>query len=85
MPGTRLEDYAHPCPSAVQYEIELFKNVSAKLGWEPSMLEWSCMEWDEMRGHLKANDGVCDIAVAGAEVTSTDASDGIVFTWPTYR
>jgi ABC-type amino acid transport substrate-binding protein len=67
------------------FEIELFRNVSAKLGWKPEMLEWNCMDWDTMVQHLKDNDGVCDIAVAGLEVSAQNVNDGILFTWPTYR
>jgi len=38
-----------------------------------------------MIDHLRRNDGVCDIAVAGVDVSSKNTNHGIIFTWPTFR
>jgi ABC-type amino acid transport substrate-binding protein len=69
-----------------QYEVELFRHVAIILGWEPDMLEWTCMNnWEELIEHLKANDGVCDIAPTGINIDPTRLKDGINYTRPTYR
>ncbi|PSC71582.1 glutamate receptor [Micractinium conductrix] len=67
------------------YEIELFRAVAAELGWQESQLRWRCLEWEEMLGHLRDADGVCDIAAAGIDITFASVVEGLVFTWPTAR
>jgi ABC-type amino acid transport substrate-binding protein len=46
------------------YEIELFKNMMPLMGWTYDMIEWRCLEWDEMMD-LLVNTTECDIAPAG--------------------
>lgn len=38
-----------------------------------------------MLGHLKANDGVCNLAVAGVDVLYGDYAEGLVYSWTTLR
>ncbi|PSC71642.1 glutamate receptor [Micractinium conductrix] len=68
-----------------RYEIELFRKVARILRWEPDMLQWSCIEWDDMVASLKSGDGRCDVAVAGVEVEHENLASGIVFTRPTFQ
>ena len=49
------------------------------------MMTWKCMDWDVMLDHLKAGDGVCDVAVAGIGTTTELIDAGVSFSWPTYR
>jgi ABC-type amino acid transport substrate-binding protein len=67
------------------YEINMFLKVARVLGWEAGMLNWRCMDWDDMVQSLKDADGVCDIAVGGVEIEPANLEAGIVFTRPTYR
>lgn len=46
------------------YEIELFKNIMPLMGWTYDMIEWRCLDWDEMM-NLLVNTTECDIAPAG--------------------
>lgn len=46
------------------YEIELFKNVMPLMGWTYDMIEWRCLDWDEMM-NLLVNTTECDLAPAG--------------------
>ncbi|WPT13321.1 Glutamate receptor ionotropic, kainate 2 [Picochlorum sp. SENEW3] len=46
------------------YEIDLFKAMMPLMGWTYDMIEWRCLEWDEMM-NLLVNTTECDIAPAG--------------------
>lgn len=67
------------------YEVELARKVFALVGWQPSMLTWLCLDWEEMMAHLRAGDGVCNLAAAGVMVSTAEIANGIVFSWPTYQ
>jgi ABC-type amino acid transport substrate-binding protein len=46
------------------YEIELFQNIMPLMGWTYDMIEWRCLDWDEMMD-LLVNTTECDLAPAG--------------------
>lgn len=46
------------------YEIDLFKAMMPLMGWTYDMIEWRCLEWDEMM-NLLVNTTECDLAPAG--------------------
>ena len=71
-----------PC---LQYEIALFDRVREMLGIETSRLNWTCLEWYQMIGHVESGDGACDIVVAGLDVSTASLQKGVSFTLPTLR
>ena len=85
-PTALLISFSNPLNNiSLQYEIELFAQVTQVLGWEPSMMNWTCMAWDDMLASLASGDGQCDIAVAGVSVLPENIDQGISFSRPTYR
>lgn len=55
------------------------------MGWPDARLNFTCMEWDVMLDSLAANDGACDLAMAGVDISAINLAKGLGFSIPTYR
>jgi len=64
------------------YEIELFRATMPLMGWTFDMLEWRCLDWDEMED-LLINTEECDIFPAGESPEIRLTNEGVQFSGAT--
>lgn len=60
------------------YEIDLFRAVMPLMGWSYDMMEWRCLDWEEMED-LLINTDECDIVPAGESPESRLTDQGVQF------
>lgn len=60
------------------YEIDLFRAVMPLMGWTYDMMEFRCLDWDEMED-LLVNTDECDIVPAGESPETRLVSQGVQF------
>jgi len=60
------------------YEIDLFRAVMPLMGWTYEMLEFRCLDWDEMED-LLINTDECDIVPAGESPEQRLVDEGVEF------
>ena len=60
------------------YEIDLFRAVMPLMGWTYDMLEFRCLDWDEMED-LLINTEECDIVTAGESPEQSLTDEGVLF------
>eukprot|EP00890_Picochlorum_soloecismus_P002632 jgi/Picsp_1/336/NSC_00335-R1_glutamate-gated kainate-type ion channel receptor subunit 5 len=64
------------------YEIELFRATMPLMGWTFDMLDWRCLDWDEMED-LLINTEECDIFPAGVSPEMRLTDEGVQFSGAT--
>ncbi|GAB4818107.1 hypothetical protein N2152v2_005153 [Parachlorella kessleri] len=67
------------------YEIQLFRRAQQLMGWSNAQLNWSCLPYNEVKDHLAAADGICDIGMAGIGLNIENIDRGLRFSLPTLR
>eukprot|EP00879_Flechtneria_rotunda_P013528 GHRR01014126.1.p1 GENE.GHRR01014126.1~~GHRR01014126.1.p1 ORF type:complete len:354 (+),score=77.98 GHRR01014126.1:511-1572(+) len=67
------------------YQIELFRLLAQQVGWTAEDYKFTCMDWTDLMEDLRSDSGLCSMTASGVQVTNDLLSQGIKFSWPTYK
>ncbi|WIA44160.1 hypothetical protein OEZ86_010495 [Tetradesmus obliquus] len=76
-----MEDPSH----YTGYQVAVWREIAADLGWADSDWTFSCVDWTAMIDDLVDPNGSCSFAAAAVEVSLTNILLGLKFSWPIYK